>query len=77
MLGKLINTYHTYTECMSSALNRSSTLERFECCNASEIHNGIMFDFYHMYFSYTTVLFKLIITKTETPFSNLQTKLVN
>ena len=31
---------------MSSALNGSSTLERFECSNASEIRNGVMFDFY-------------------------------
>ena len=38
---------------MSPALNGSSTLERFERSNASEIRNGIMFDFYpglpHMY----------------------------
>ena len=38
---------------MSPALNGSSTLERFEQSNASEIRNGIMFDFYpglpHMY----------------------------
>ena len=34
---------------MSPALNESSTLERFERferCNASEIHNRIVFDFY-------------------------------
>ena len=31
---------------MSPALNGSSTLERFERSNASEIRNGIMFDFY-------------------------------
>ena len=31
---------------VSPALNRSSTLERFERSNASEIRNGIMFDFY-------------------------------
>ena len=31
---------------MSPALNGSSMLERFEHSNASEIHNGIMFDFY-------------------------------
>ena len=38
---------------MSSSLNESSTLERFEHSNASEIRNGIMFDFYpglpHLY----------------------------
>ena len=31
---------------MSPALNGSSTLEHFEHSNASEIRNGIMFDFY-------------------------------
>ena len=31
---------------MSPTLNGSSTLERFEHSNASEIRNGIMFDFY-------------------------------
>ena len=31
---------------MSPALNESSTLEHFEHSNASEIRNGIMFDFY-------------------------------
>ena len=31
---------------MSPALNNSSALERFECRNAIEIRNGIMFDFY-------------------------------
>ena len=31
---------------MGPALNESSTLERFERSNASEIRNGIMFDFY-------------------------------
>ena len=35
-----------YPAHMSPALNRSSTLERFERSNASEIHNGIMFNFY-------------------------------
>ena len=39
---------------MSPALNGSSTLERFERSNTSEIRNAIMFDFYpglpHMYF---------------------------
>ena len=46
MLGKLINTCHVYTVRMSPALNGSSVLQRFECSNASEIRNGIMFDFY-------------------------------
>ena len=31
---------------MSPALNGNAALERFECSNAVEIHNGIMFDFY-------------------------------
>jgi len=31
---------------MSPALNGSSMLEHFERSNASEIRNGIMFDFY-------------------------------
>ena len=31
---------------MSPALNGSSGLERFECSNAIEIRNRIMFDFY-------------------------------
>jgi len=31
---------------MSPALNGSPTLGRFECKNASEILNGIMFNFY-------------------------------
>ena len=31
---------------MSPSLNGSSTLERFECSNASKIRNGIIFDFY-------------------------------
>ena len=35
-----------YPALMSSALNRSSALECFECGNAMEIRNGIMFDFY-------------------------------
>ena len=38
---------------MSPTLNGSSTLERFKCSTAIEIHNGIMFNFYpglpHMY----------------------------
>ena len=41
---------------MSPALNESSTLECFERSNASEIRNGIMFDFYpglpHIYTLY-------------------------
>ena len=32
--------------CMSPALNGSSALQRFKRSNASEICNGIMFDFY-------------------------------
>ena len=35
-----------YPVSMSLTLNGSSTLECFECSNASEIRNGIMFDFY-------------------------------
>ena len=31
---------------MSLTLNGSSVLECFECSNAIEIHNGMMFDFY-------------------------------
>ena len=31
---------------MSPVLNRCSMLEHFEHSNASEIRNGIMFDFY-------------------------------
>ena len=31
---------------MSPTLNGSSTLEHFKRSNASEIRNGIMFDFY-------------------------------
>ena len=41
-----MNTYHVYTVRMSPALNGSSALQRFECGNAIEIRNGIMFDFY-------------------------------
>ena len=47
---------------MSPALNGSSTLERFERSDASEIRNRIMFDFYpglpHVY--------HLIIAKSHT-----------
>ena len=51
----LVHLYvNTYTR-MSSALNRRSALEWFECGNAIEIRNGIMFDFYpglpHLYLS--------------------------
>ena len=35
-----------YPAHMSPALNRISMLERFECSNASKIHNRIMFYFY-------------------------------
>ena len=45
-LGKLINTCHVYTACMSPTLNGSSALQHFECSNVIEIRNGIMFDFY-------------------------------
>ena len=31
---------------MSPACNGSTALQRFECSNAIEIRNGIMFDFY-------------------------------
>ena len=31
---------------MNPSLNGSSALQHFECGNAFEIHNGIMFDFY-------------------------------
>ena len=51
-LGKLINTCHVYTVRISPTLNGSSALQRFERSNASEIRNGIMFDFYpglHIY----------------------------
>ena len=43
---KLINTWHVYTLCMSSTLNRSSALQHFECGSTIEICNAIMFDFY-------------------------------
>ena len=46
MLGKLINTCHICTARMSPALNGSYALQRFECSNAIEIRNEIMFDFY-------------------------------
>ena len=36
----------SYPARMSPALNGSSTLERLERSNASEIRKGIMFDFY-------------------------------
>ena len=35
-----------YVVHMSSALNGSSALQNFECNNAVEMHNGIMFHFY-------------------------------
>ena len=44
-LGKLMNTYHVHTACMSPALKGSSALECFEGSNVIEIRNGIMFDF--------------------------------
>ena len=53
LLSELINNYHIYTARMSPALNESSALECFECSNAIELRNEIMFDFYpglpHMY----------------------------
>ena len=58
-----MNTYHIYTACLSPALNRSSVLEHFERSNASEIHNGIMFDFHpelpHMLNTVATVTISL------------------
>ena len=45
-MGKLMNTYHVYTVCMSPTLNGSSALEFFKRSNAIEIRNGIMLDFY-------------------------------
>ena len=52
-LCKLGKYWWVYLARMSPTLNGSSMLERFERSNASEIHNGIMFDFYpglpHMY----------------------------
>ena len=40
---------------MSPTLNKSSALQRFECGNAIEIRNEIMFDYYlrlpHMYYA--------------------------
>ena len=51
---------------MSPALNGSSKLERFERSNASEIRNGIMFDFYrglpHIYIA------RLLKSKISTDF---------
>ena len=65
MLGKLMNTYHVYTACMSPTLNGSSTLERFY---ARKIRNGIMFDFYQglphiiiYIYVYSSSLFKKIL----------------
>ena len=52
---------------MNPALNGSSTLERFERSDASEIRNGIMFDFYpglpHVY--------HLIIVKSHLNVKNI------
>ena len=41
-----MNAWEVYKAHMSPALNVSNALPRFECSNAVEIHNGIMFDFY-------------------------------
>ena len=41
-----MNTWHVYRVRMSPTPNGSSVLQRFECGNAVEIRNGIMFDFY-------------------------------
>ena len=53
---------------MSLAFNGRSVLEHFECVNAIEIHNGIMFDFSpglpHMY-NYHKVITNLKTTKPQ------------
>ena len=46
VLCKLMNTWHIYPVHMGPTPNRSSALQRFECVNALEIRNGIMFNFY-------------------------------
>ena len=55
---------------MSPALNRSSALEHFEHSNASEIRNGIMFDFYpglpHMHTYVHTYIHTYMHTYTHT-----------
>ena len=45
---------------MSPALDGSSALQRFECGNAVEIRNGIMFDFYPGTVTYTILPFTLV-----------------
>ena len=45
-LCKLMNTWHIYPAHMGPTPNGSSALQRFERCNALEIRNGIIFDFY-------------------------------
>ena len=45
-LCKLMNTWHVYAKRMGPTPKGSSALQRFECDNALEIRNGIMFDFY-------------------------------
>ena len=44
MLGKLMNTYQVYKARISPALNESSALQYFECSNAIETCNRIMFN---------------------------------
>ena len=46
VLCKLMNTRHVYTVRMNPTPNGRYTLQRFECGNAMEIRNGIMFGFY-------------------------------
>ena len=67
---------------MSPALNESSMLEHFERSNASEMHNGIMFDFYpglpHMYIQVHTSVVPCTPTCIYTCTSmGLQGKLLN
>ena len=46
VLCKLMNTWHIYTVHMNPTPNSRYTLQHFECGNAMEICNGIMFDFH-------------------------------
>ena len=46
MLHRLIRYSYIFVVRISPSLNGSSALQGFECSNAVEIHNGIMFDFY-------------------------------
>ena len=45
-LCKIMNTWNVYTVHMSPTPSGISALQRFECSNANEMTNGIMFDFY-------------------------------